>query len=85
MKIVGIICEYNPLHLGHAAQMEKIRAFWGEDAAIICVMSGNFVQRGAPAVLSKITRANAAVACGADVVLELPMTGVLSSVSLYFR
>lgn len=79
MKIVGIICEYNPLHLGHAAQMEKIRAFWGEDAAIICVMSGNFVQRGAPAVLHKMTRANAAVACGADVVLELPVTGVLSS------
>lgn len=77
--ITGIICEYNPLHLGHAAQMEKIRAVWGQDAAIVCVMSGNFVQRGAPAVLDKMTRANAAVACGADVVLELPVTGTLSS------
>lgn len=79
MKTVGIICEYNPLHLGHASQMAKLRALLGDDTAIVCVMSGNFVQRGEPAVLDKFTRARAAVLAGADVVLELPVTKTLSS------
>ena len=79
MKTVGIICEYNPLHLGHAAQMETIRRICGADTAIVCVMSGNFVQRGEPAVLDKYTRASAAVSCGADLVVELPVTAALSS------
>ena len=79
MKTVGIICEYNPLHLGHAFQMERLRALLGEDTAVICVMSGNYVQRGEPAVLDKFTRARGAVLAGADLVLELPVTRVLSS------
>jgi len=85
MKTVGIICEYNPLHLGHAAQMETIRRICGADTAIVCVMSGNFVQRGEPAVLDKYTRAAAAVLCGADLVVELPVTAALSSAEGFAR
>ena len=79
MKTVGIICEYNPFHLGHARQFQLIRDEFGADTAIVCIMSGNYVQRGEPAMWDKYTRAKAAVACGADVVLELPITGVLQS------
>ena len=76
---VGIICEYNPLHLGHQKQIHKIREHFGAETVIVCAMSGNFVQRGAPAILEKTHRAKAAVLCGADLVLELPMTTSLSS------
>ena len=76
---VGIICEYNPLHLGHKKQIDRIREVFGPETAIICAMSGNFVQRGMPAILDKQTRAKAAVLCGADLVLELPVTTALSS------
>lgn len=79
MKTVGIICEYNPLHLGHKKQIDHIRAQYGENCTIICAMSGNFVQRGAPAILDKSLRAQAAVLSGADLVLELPVTCSLSS------
>lgn len=79
MKIVGIICEYNPLHRGHAKQFEMIRRMLGEDTVIVCLMSGNFVQRGAPAIIDKSLRAKAAICCGADLVLELPVTCALSS------
>ena len=79
MKTVGIICEYNPLHLGHAKQFQMIRDRLAEDTVIVCLMSGNFVQRGAPAIIDKTLRAKAAVCCGADLVLELPITCALSS------
>ena len=79
MKITGIICEYNPLHLGHKKQMAQIRRIQGEDSSIVCLMSGNFVQRGAPAILDKSLRAKAAILSGADLVLELPTTVSLSS------
>ena len=79
MKIVGILCEYNPLHLGHARQMAMIRAADREDTAIVCLMSGNFVQRGYPAVFDKSLRARAALQAGADLVLELPVQYCLSS------
>ena len=79
MKIIGIICEYNPLHLGHLKQIRRIKEEFGSDCAIVCAMSGNFVQRGAPAILDKSIRAEAAVRSGADLVLELPITTALSS------
>ena len=79
MKITGIICEYNPLHLGHKKQMEQIRRIQGKNSGIVCLMSGNFVQRGAPAILDKSLRAKAAILAGADLVLELPTTVSLSS------
>ena len=79
MKAVGIICEYNPLHKGHRKQLRAVRELLGEDTAIICAMSGNFVQRGAPAIVDKSLRAEAAVRCGADLVMELPVTRALQS------
>lgn len=79
MKITGIICEYNPLHLGHRKQLLQVRRCCGEDSGIVCLMSGNFVQRGAPAIVDKMHRAKAAVLSGADLVLELPVTASLSS------
>ena len=79
MKTAAIICEYNPLHRGHAKQYAMIRDALGEDTCILCLMSGNFVQRGEPAVFDAATRAKAAVLSGANVVLELPITAALSS------
>lgn len=79
MKIVGIICEYNPFHKGHKKQFDLIRSAHGSDTVIVCLMSGNYVQRGAPAVFDKMTRAKAAILSGADLVLELPITAALSS------
>ena len=79
MKTVGIVAEYNPFHAGHRKQFDRIRAEFGRETAIVCAMSGNFVQRGPPAVLDKTLRAKAAVACGADLVVELPTTVSLSS------
>lgn len=79
MEITGIICEYNPFHLGHQKQINTIRAAKGKNSGIVCLMSGNFVQRGAPAIVDKSLRAKAAVLCGADLVLELPVMVALSS------
>lgn len=79
MKTVGIICEYNPFHLGHQKQLRQVQQDFSGDVAIVCLMSGNFVQRGAPAIVDKSLRARAAIACGADLVLELPVTVALSS------
>ena len=76
---IGIICEYNPLHLGHKKQIDRIREEYGPDCTIVCAMSGSFVQRGAPAILDKTLRAKAAIVSGADLVLELPVTTSLSS------
>ena len=76
MLVTGIICEYNPLHLGHQKQIRYLKQ---EKSAVVCLMSGNFVQRGHPAVFDKMARARAAVECGADLVLELPITACLSS------
>ena len=83
MRTVGIICEYNPLHRGHEKQLRQVRQLGGD--AIVCLMSGNYVQRGAPAILDKALRARAAIACGADLVLELPVTASLSSAEGFAR
>ena len=76
---VGIVCEYNPFHLGHRKQIDFIREKFGANTGIICAMSGNYVQRGHPAVFDKTIRAEAAIRCGADLVVELPVTTSLSS------
>ena len=78
MTVTGIICEYNPLHLGHEKQLNMIRRE-SPDGGIVCLMSGNFVQRGKPAIVNKLVRAEAAILSGADLVLELPVTAALSS------
>lgn len=85
MKTVGIICEYNPLHLGHQHQLERIRQAFGPDSVIVCCMSGNYVQRGHPAMFDKSIRAKAAILAGADLVLELPITAALSSAEGFAR
>ena len=79
MQTAGVICEYNPFHLGHARQLGLIRQQLGQEAAIVCLMSGNYVQRGEPAVFDKCVRARAAVEAGASLVLELPVTYALRS------
>ena len=71
MRIAAVIAEYNPFHNGHALHLQKTREA-GADA-VAAIMSGNFVQRGEPAVCSKWARAEAAVRCGADLVAELPV------------
>lgn len=75
MKNIGIVCEYNPFHNGHAHQIAVLKP----QGAVVCLMSGNYVQRGEPAILDKMTRAAAALSCGADLVLELPVTCALRS------
>ena len=70
MARFGIICEYNPLHGGHAYHLQCARDA-GADG-IICIMSGNFTQRAEPAMAHKYARAEAAISCGADLVIELP-------------
>ena len=72
LKTTGIIVEYNPLHPGHIYHMEQTRKQTGADY-LIAVMSGSFVQRGAPALLDKYTRTRMALLAGADVVIELPV------------
>ena len=72
MKILGIIAEYNPFHNGHLYHIKESLKQTGCDTAVV-VMSGDFVQRGTPAILSKHLRAEMALACGASVVLELPV------------
>lgn len=85
MNVAGIICEYNPIHNGHVRHLKITKTTLGEEGAIVCVMSGNFVQRGDIAVFSKHARAAAAIACGADLVLELPLPYVLSSAEGFAR
>ena len=72
MKNVGIVAEYNPFHVGHGILLDKIKAKLEEDCTFICCMSGNFVQRGEPALWDKWQRAQLAVESGVNLVLELP-------------
>lgn len=79
MRVAGIIAEYNPFHGGHEHHIAETRRLLGGSCAVVAVMSGNFVQRGEAAVFSKHTRAEAALRCGADLILELPLPWALSS------
>ena len=72
MRACGIIAEYNPFHNGHAYQIEQIRNKL-QPEVIIAVMSGNFLQRGEPAIVDKWTRTQMALAGGVDLVVELPV------------
>jgi predicted nucleotidyltransferase len=72
MKTFGIVTEYNPFHLGHEWQLQEARNILGQDCAAVVVMSGSFTQRGEPGILDKWDRARAAMACGVNLVLELP-------------
>lgn len=85
MKTAGIITEYNPLHYGHTALMRSLRQHYGADTAIVCAMSGDFVQRGDCALVRRHVRAEAAVRSGADLVLELPLPWAVSSAEGFAR
>lgn len=74
MKVAGMIVEYNPMHSGHVHLLEEVRRLLGADTAIVCVISGDFVQRGDFALVRRQARAWAAVRSGADLVLELPLS-----------
>lgn len=73
MKVTGIIAEYNPFHKGHKYQIDYCKKELGADYVIVA-MSGDYVQRGTPALLSKHVRAEMALRCGADLVLEMPVS-----------
>lgn len=81
LKICGTIAEFNPFHNGHKHLIDTAKAT--ADTALVAVMSGNFVQRGEPAIISKFARAKAAALCGADLVLELPLPYSIST-AMYF-
>ncbi len=81
--IVGIVCEFDPLHNGHARLLAHARTL-GADV-VICAMSGNFTQRGDFAALSKTARAEMAVRCGADLVLELPAPWAMATAETFAR
>ena len=74
MKICACVAEYNPFHRGHEAQLRLLRERFGPDCAVAVALGGCFTQRGETAVFTKYARAEAAVRCGADLVLELPLT-----------
>ena len=76
MAVTGILCEYNPFHKGHAKQIRYLK---DRGDTVVCLMSGDYVQRGEPALLDKSLRAKAALEAGADLVLELPVQVSLSS------
>ena len=86
MRVFGIICEYNPFHRGHKWQIDELRRLAGEEeSAVVCAMSGNFVQRGDFAIERMHARAEAAVRGGADLVLELPLPWAISSAEGFAR
>lgn len=83
MKIAALIVEYNPFHNGHLRQIKAVRNLVGANGAIIALMSGNFTQRGEISCLDKFTKAELAINLGVDLVLELPVQGVLSSADYF--
>ena len=81
MSRAAVICEFNPFHNGHKFLLEKIKADYRDE--IVCVMSGNFVQRGDIAITDKYARAKAALHNGADIVAELPTVYAMSSAQTF--
>ena len=85
MNVIGVVCEYNPFHRGHLLHLERCRAALEGESAVLCVLSGDFVQRGEAAVYDKFIRAEAACRSGADLVIELPLPWALSSAEGFAR
>ena len=82
MKVVGIVAEYNPFHNGHAYQIQQLREKTNTDYVIVA-MSGNFLQRGVPALCDKYSRAHMALLNGADLVLEIPTLWATASAEYF--
>jgi len=84
MKVLGIIAEYNPFHNGHFYQLKKAKEETGADY-IVAIMSGDFTQRGEAAILDKYSRTKMALACGIDLVIELPVCFAAGSAEFFAR
>jgi len=82
LEAIGIITEYNPFHKGHLRQIDIVKTHF-PGSPVICVMSGNFVQRGEPAIWNKFVRARAALLCGADMIIELPVPFATASAEYF--
>lgn len=82
MTIAGIICEFNPFHDGHKYLIDSVRRDLSP-GAVVCIMSGNFVQRGEPALWDKWSRAKAALEGGADLVLQMPVSVSLGAAASF--
>lgn len=82
MKITGLITEYNPFHNGHQYHIEKAKEITGADR-VVAIMSGNFVQRGTPAIMPKHIRAEAALRAGVSLVIELPVYYATASAEMF--
>ena len=85
MGAVGIVVEYNPFHTGHAWHIAETKRQLGEGKPVVCVMSGNWVQRGECGLIDKWKRAEMALHGGADLVLELPLPWAISSAENFAR
>ena len=82
MSVIGIICEFNPFHNGHKYLIDSVKK---DGDTVVCVMSGNFVQRGESAIADKRIRAKTALLCGADLVIELPVAFSVSGAQTFAR
>lgn len=85
MNVAGIIIEYNPMHNGHLHLLRETRRLLGQECAVICIMSGDFVQRGDFALLRRQARARAALESDVDLVLELPLPWATASAEGFAR
>lgn len=85
MHTIGIIAEYNPFHSGHRHHIRSVRQAFGADCAVVCAMSGNWVQRGQAALADKWTRTELALRQGVDLVLELPTLWAVASAEPFAR
>ena len=82
MNVLGLIVEYNPFHNGHKYHLEKSKQLCSADFTI-CVMSGNFIQRGEPAIIDKWARSEMALLAGVDLVIEIPQVYAMSTAEFF--
>lgn len=82
MKVLGIVAEYNPFHNGHLYHLQASREMAGADC-VVAVMSGNFTQRGEPAIVDKWARTEMALSNGVDLVIELPFAYAMASAEFF--
>ena len=80
MSVIGIVCEFNPFHNGHKHLIDSVKT---DGDIVVCVMSGNFVQRGEPAIFPKEYRVKSALMNGVDIVLELPFVYATASAEIF--
>ena len=82
MKVIGIVAEYNPFHNGHLYHIEQAKKQTGADYVVV-ILSGNFVQRGTPAIIDKYSRTKMALENGADLIFELPVIYATASAEAF--